>query len=518
MPVGRDESVDSLSRDADAGRAGDREPPKHADCRRDTEEAGGGSSSDGCTAYIPVSDELGAPEQDPQLTTGHLESLPRGSINWQVFMLALPMLGEQFGNFMVGFVDTYLAGQVSKEATAATGTGGYMGWFVSLAFSLVGTGAAALAARSFGARDLRTANRVLNQALVMALVLGAVVAVAIFASAGGFAMLLAATPEAHDLFITYIRIDSFGYALYSLMLVGGGVVRAAGDMRTPMLIMVIINIVNAAVSAALVFWADMGVAGIAIGTVVARSLGGVLMFAVLWRGVRGLQIRGELMRRDRHTIRRILNIGLPASADAALIWIGQMAFIAVVAHSAVGELATANYATHMIGMRMEAISFLPAVAWMTAAATLVGQYLGAGRPDDASRAGHRAALQGAALTTLVGAAFFIFADPIFQLMSTDEQVRRIGPPAFRIMAFIQPFLCLAIVYTGALRGAGDTKMMMYIQLLGGLVLRAPGAYLFGVVLGGGLIGCWFGMWLDNLTKCVCGWGRFVHGGWKKLKV
>ncbi|RMF80899.1 MAG: MATE family efflux transporter [Planctomycetota bacterium] len=492
------------TRDA-AGRADEQRPAPHDDAR-------------GEHAYIPVADELGAPEQEPPLTTGRLESLPRGSINRQVFILALPMLGEQFGNFLVGFVDTYLAGQVSKEATAATGTGGYMGWFVSLAFSLVGTGAAALAARSIGAGDLRTANRVLNQALVMALGLGAIVAATIYAAAGGFAALLSATPEAHALFVQYIRIDSFGYALYSLMLVGGGVVRAAGDTRTPMAIMLIVNLVNAAVSAALVFWYGMGVAGIAIGTVVARTLGGLLMFAVLWRGVRGLQIRTSLMRRDRQTIRRILNIGVPASADAALIWVGQMAFIAVVAHSAAGAAATVNYATHMIAMRMEAISFLPAVAWMTAAATLVGQYLGAGRPEDASRAGHRAALQGVLLTTAVGAAFYFFAEPIFQWMSTDEQVRRIGPPAFRIMAFIQPALGAAIIYTGALRGAGDTKMMMYIQLLGGLVLRAPGAYLFGVVLGGGLIGCWCGMWLDNLTKCVCGWSRFVHGGWKRLKV
>jgi putative MATE family efflux protein len=450
-----------------------------------------------------------------------LDSLPRGTLNRQVFVLALPMLGEQFVNFCVGLVDTFLAGQVGKEATAAVGTGGYLSWFVTLGFALVGTGAAALVARSFGAGDGRTANRAANQAFVLALALGVAMAGLVWGLAPLLAGFLTRTPAAAGMMITYVRIDAFGLALYSAVLVCGGVIRAAGDTRTPMAIMVIVNIINALVSATLVFgWLgpSLGVKGIAIGTVTARLLGGLLLTVVLLKGLRGLRLKWASMRPDWEIIRRMLHVGAPAGAEATLMWIAQIGFIKIVAHTATGEAATVNYAAHMIAVRMTAITYLPAAAWMTAAATLVGQYLGAKQPDRSARAAHVAAIQGGVLTTAVGVAFFLLADVIYAIMSQDALVREVGAQAFRVGAFIHPFLCMGIIYSGALRGAGDTRSTMMFSLIGGLVLRLPLAYVGGVVLGGGLIGAWVGMWADNFAKFVMGWARLLQGGWKRVKV
>ncbi|MFQ5807712.1 MAG: MATE family efflux transporter [Phycisphaerae bacterium] len=472
-------------------------------------------------AYVPVADEPAYPEPTPLGEEIYLESLPLGSLNRQVFILALPMLGEQLVNFCVGFVDTFLAGQVGKEATAAVGTGGYLSWFVTLGFALIGTGAAALVARAFGARDLKTARRATNQAFVLALALGAGMTGLVYFSAPLLADFLTQTAAAQAMMVTYVRIDAFGFVLYSTVLICGGVIRAAGDTRTPMIIMVIVNIINAVVSATLVFgWLGppLGVKGIAIGTVVARSLGGVLLLAVLLRGLRGLQLRLAALRPHWETIRRMLRVGLPAAGEASVMWIAQICFIKIIVHTATGETATANYAAHMIAVRMTAITYLPAAAWMTAAATLVGQYLGAGRPDRSARAAHVAAMQGAVLTTGVGVAFFVLADLIYQLMSLDPAVRAVGAPAFRVGAFIHPFLCTGIIYIGALRGAGDTRWTMIFSLIGGILLRIPLAYLGGIVLGGGLIGAWCGMWADNLAKFLLGLTRMLHGGWRKVKV
>lgn len=470
---------------------------------------------------IAVADGAGLLEEQAPLGERHLEALPRGSINRQVFILALPMLGEQFGNFMVTFVDTWLAGRVAKEATAAVGAGGYMGWFVSLALSLVGTGAAALVARCFGSGDQRTARRGLHQAIMLSAVLGVMVTIVGYFGAPLLTMLFGLTERADVMLVRYVRIDSFGYALFSMFLVGSGVIRAAGDTRTPMMIMIAVNAVNIIVSSALVFgWfgPPLGVSGIATGTVVARCLGGALMIAVLLRGVRGLRLERHLFTYDRAVMRRILKVGLPAAGDTGLLWIAHMAFITAVSYSGTGAYADANFAAHTIALRMEAITFLPAVAWMTAASTMVGQYLGASRPDDAARAGHRAALQTAGLTTIIGALFVIYAEPIFAFMSDDPLVRQVGAPAFRLMGFVQPFLGMAIVYVGALRGAGDTRTTLMFQIFGGILLRVPFAWLFGVYMHGGLLGCWIGMWMDNFAKFFCGWLRFLHGGWKKLKV
>lgn len=440
------------------------------------------------------------------------------SIGKQVFFLALPMLGEQVLNFLVAFFDTWIAQFLGKEATNAVGTGAYMGWFVGLIGMLVGTGSAALVSRSFGARDIRTADRAANQSLILALVFGATMALTVFAVAPLLAGLLTQTPTAADDVLRFLRIDCLGYTLYSVAVVCSGAIRAAGDTRTPLLIQGGVNIFNMVIVYSAVFLLDMGIEGIAASTAIARSLGGIVTFFVLSRGLRGMRITRAGLRPDFEIIRRILKVGVPAGLDAGIMWIAQMTFLLIVAHSAVGDAATVNSAAHMIAMRIEAISYLPAVAWMTAGATLVGQNLGAGAPARAARCGHVAALQAAALCTVIGGVFFFAAHPIYGLMSQDPEVRRVGGAAFGYMGLVQPILAMAIVYIGALRGAGDTRTTMLFALIGGLAIRVPGAYFGAIVLQWGLLGAWLGMWADNFVKFALGYSRFRRGRWKHTKV
>ncbi len=450
-----------------------------------------------------------------------LAALPPGSLSRQIWVLALPMLGEQVGNFMVSMVDTYLAGRISKEATAAVGTASYMGWFVGLGFTLVGTGVMALVSRSFGAGDRRTANRVLNQGVLMMLVIGSLVSGVTWTVAPPFARFLTQTDEARACFVTFLRIDALGYLAFAVLAVVSTALRASGDTRTPMAIMVIVNIVNAAVSATLVFgWLGpvLGVRGIAFGSVSARWVGGMLALLLVVRGIRSLRLRWRRLRPDWGIIARMLRIGVPGAADTGVMALAQFFFIKIVSATATGAAGTVNYAAHMIAMRLEAISYLPAFAWATASATLVGQYLGARRPDKAGRAAHVAALQGALLTSLIGLSFFLFSEPIYGVLTEDAEVQRVGAAAFRWLGFVQPIMCMAIIYIGSLRGAGDTRYTMVVAAIAGLALRVPGAYLGGIVLGGGLIGAWCGMWADNVAKCLLGLGRYLQGGWKRIKV
>lgn len=449
------------------------------------------------------------------------QRLPSGAISRQIRVLALPMLGEQFVVFLVGMVDVWLAGTVSKEATAAVGTGAYMNWFVSLAVMLVCTGAHAVISRAWGAGDRKTANRALEQGLLMAIGIGIIIGSVAWIFAPQVAAFLMRTDEARELLTQYLRIDALGYLAMSVLLLVSAVLRAAGDTRTPMAVMILINVINFFVSASLVFgWfgPPQGVAGIAYGTIVARWVGGLLIVAFVIIGWRGFRLRRGPFVIQWPMIWRISRIGLPGGGDAAFLAITHVLFVRIVTMTATGDESTANYAAHIIAVRMEAITFLPAVAFMTAAATLVGQYLGAGQPDNAGRAGHIAAAQGATLTSLVAVAFFVFAEQIYAAFSDDPQVVAVGAPAFRILAFVQPFLAVAIIYVGSLRGAGDTRYTMVASLIGGFFVRLPLAYVFGVVLEGGLLGAWIGMFADNIAKFCFGLGRHLQGGWKHLKV
>ncbi|MCG3128633.1 MAG: putative FMN/FAD exporter YeeO [Phycisphaerae bacterium] len=468
---------------------------------------------------MPVAGAAAIPDA-PHLDTGPA-GLPAGPISRQIRVLGLPILGEQVGAFLIGLTDVYLAGRVGQDATAAVGIAGYVGWFFTLTFSLVGVGATAIVSRAFGARRLGEADRALNQAFVTALVIGVILSGVAFVAAPFFARRLLQTPTAQAMCAGFLRIDSFGYALASLNLIGAAILRGAGDTRTPMRIMILVNVINAALSATLVFgWIGpaWGVNGIAIGTLTARCSGGVLMAAVMWRGTRGMRLRPALLAPDVSMQGRILRIGLPTAAESGVMWIAQVTFVWIVGHTAVGEAATTSLAAHMIAMRAEAVSYLPAFAWMTAAATLVGQYLGAGQPPHAARAAHTAAVQGAVMSAIVGVCFYTLAEQIYALMSDVPAVAATGAPAFRLLAFAQPFLAMGIIYAGSLRGAGDTRWPLAITALSSLCLRVPLAYLGGVVLKGGLIGAWCGMWADNFVRFALMLWRFSHGGWKHTRV
>lgn len=461
------------------------------------------------------------PPSPPAAEHASLAGLPRGPISRQLWLLALPMLSEQFVHFLVGMVDTWLAGRVSKEATAAVGTASYMGWFIGLTFMLFCSATGALVARFFGADDRPAANRTMNQGTLLILAFGLCGSAAAWLLAPTLADFLTQTAVARDLFVVYLRIDAYSYFGAALLWLIASVLRAAGDTRTPMAVMIVVNIVNTVVSAGLVygwFGVELGVQGIAWGTVIARWTGALLAALLMMVGWRDLRWRARLLWPEREMLGRILHVALPSVVEAVLMVAGQVFFVKIVTLTATGDAATVNYAAHVIAMRLEALTYLPATAWMTAAATLVGQYLGARRPDDAGRAAHRAALQTVALTSCVGLTFFIGADYIYAAMTTDPAVRAVGAHALRILGLMQPVLGAAIVYHGSLRGAGDTRYTMFVSLIGAILLRIPGAYFVGVYLHGGLLGAWCGMWADNGSKFALGLGRYLQGGWRRVRV
>ncbi len=445
-----------------------------------------------------------------------------GPIRHTILWLALPVLGEQLLNSFVAIVDTFLAGRISAEATSAVGLAAYVDWLASMLFALVGTGTTALVSRSMGGRDPASAHRFLNQSITLSVLSGLGVSALLFLLAPTFARLQNMSGITYDIAVEYLRIDSLALTFTSLTLVGGAGLRGAGDTRTPMKILGAVNIFNVIVSAALVFgWGPvpaLGVTGIVLGTVTARTIGGVLMLAVLLRGRSGLRVRRCDLGLRREPVARLLRIGVPAASDGAIMWTGHFIFLMFVARLAEGALGHAYYAAHIIGVRLEALTYLPSVAWAAAAATMIGQNLGAGDPVRARRAGHEAALQCGLLAAIVGFAFLVGSTWLFQLMHKDQAVRDVGIAPFRVVAMCQPLLAASIVYIGALRGAGDTRYPLLITVLGLALVRLPAAYLFGAVLGGGLWAVWLAMCGDFSLRAGLAALRFARGKWIALKV
>lgn len=452
----------------------------------------------------------------------HRADLLTGSIRPTVLSLALPVLGEQLFNAMVAWNDTFLAGRIDAVATAAVGFGAYLSWLVSLLFSLVGIGATAIVARNIGAKNPEDANRACNQAVVLSLVLGALATAAAYIFSPFLIGMLNLGPAASPVALSFIRIDALGYLAESLTFIGAACLRGAGDTRTPMKLIGTVNLVNAATSWLMTFglgaFPGLGTNGIACGTAIARNVGGVLTLLLLWRGRDALRLRAGLLRLEWVWASRILRIGLPASIDGALMWLGHFAFMSILTRSPFVYSGDVLFAAHIVGIRIESLSYLPAFAWSLAASTLMGQNLGAGQPDRALACAREARFQALLLLIGTGSLYFFCAEPLYRLLTHDPRVIEVGVPALRALGIVQPFAATLIVYLGALRGAGDTLVPMTFTIVGIGCLRVPVAYVGGILMRGGLLGVWLGMFVDLAARAALMTWRLEAGRWRKIRV
>ena len=452
----------------------------------------------------------------------------RRQVRRRVLALALPALGEQLLNFCVSLFDTYLAGRVTTGAhevgayTTTVGIASYISWLATLVFALVGTGTTALVARARGAGDFEQANRFANRSITLAGLLSLIVYAALTLLAPLYAGMQGMEGESQSIVVRFLRTDAIGQLFFGYCLIGSAALRGTGDMRTPMYVLAFVNILNVIVSSTLVFGlgpvSPWGIDGIVTGTVTARASGGLLMLAVLARGVRELKLRADYLFPHADDVRRILRIGIPAAIDGISMWCGQWTFLMIISRLGDGSQEKAFMAAHVIGMESEALTYLPATAWGYAAASLVGQSLGAGEGLRARRFGNEAARH-CIFVAIFGAMVYLFgAQYIYGLMTKETAVREIGIPALRFLSWYQIPLAVAIVYIYALRGAGDTRAVMWINILGIFAIRLPVAYLCGIVYPGGLIGAWSGMCLDVLFRMIAAIVYFRRGRWARTVV
>jgi MATE family multidrug resistance protein len=449
-------------------------------------------------------------------------SLAPDHLQRDLFRLALPVLAEQLLAFCVGFYDVYLAGMLGKTETSAIGLSAYVSWLAYLIFSLVGSGTAAIVARSWGAGQFDEARRIAARSLAVTVVFAIGVFLFLQGIASLFPLLLQMKGDQQRIAVEYLRIDAFGQFFAGWTLIGSAALRGAGDMRSPLLVLAVTNLVNVVVSSACVWgWGplpEMGVVGIVTGTVTAHICGALVMSAMLLSGVSRIQIRLVDFRFHTETIARIARIGGPAAIGGLASFAGHFSFLMVISRLSSEGFDGATFAAHIVGIRVESLSYLPVEAFGIAGATLVGQSLGAGLIPRARRVAHEALRQCVGYAALMMLVFFCFAPQIYAGMQSDPEVSQIGVPAFRLMALYQIPNAVAIVYLCALRGAGDTRFPMVCSLLGSLLVRVSIGYICGVLLNGGLVGAWIGMGADNVLRATLLAWRYQGGRWVQIKV
>jgi putative MATE family efflux protein len=470
---------------------------------------------------METTEELIAPKAGAGAAT-----LSRSDRRRQVLNLAMPAVGEQLLNTLVGMSDTFLVGHLSASASAKLGYGSAQAlasvglanqivWIFLVFLMAVGVGSTALIARARGAGDQALADRALHQSMILGMGFGLIIAMLGPLIAAPSLLMLGAGNDVLPLGTEFLIITTSGFVPASLLVLGTAALRGAGDTRTPLLIMLGVNALNIALSYLLINGylgaPTLGSAGAATGAAVARGLGGLAIVALLLRGRSGLRLPLSL-RPDFDILRRILRVGAPSGGEQLIFQAGLVVFITFVTN-----LGTAAYAAHTTVLTIESVAYLPGQGYATAASALVGRWIGAGDPQEAEATTYEALLQGCVLLTVLGAIMAIFPHQLVSLFVNDQAVIRAADATMRIAGLCQSIMAFNFIVSGALRGAGDTRWPLVTKLISTWCVRLP-VVLALVALGLGLPGIWIGMKSDYLAQGALAYWRFRGGRWKNMRV
>jgi len=428
--------------------------------------------------------------------------------------LALPIAGSNLLQRGVGIVDTLMVGRLGAAELAAVGLSQLLIFFLMALVYGLGIGCTVSVAYHTGAGDQDERARAIRASLLLGLAASAGLTLLGLFVSEPTARFLGASGPVLTLTVEYLVI-TWTFFIFQVMLhMVASIFYGVGDSRTPLAVIVFVNLIHVGIAFPLVFgWAGvprMGVPGAAFASVVSEAFGAVSLLVIAFR--RGwLSWRGRWG--DAVEVRRIVSIGSPAMGERLVTHGMQLVYAKLVI-----AFGVAAYAAHQVGLNIEALSFLPALGFAQAATTVVGQRLGAGDGPAARRSGIYAAWLAVATMSAFGITYILFPSEWVALFTADQEVLGYSRSLMWIMAFLQPPLAVALALKGALRGAGETKVVLYAAILGGWVVRLPLAYLFGIYLDLGLVAVWLTMWLDWWVRGAVVLLRFRRMRWTDARL
>jgi putative MATE family efflux protein len=435
------------------------------------------------------------------------------NIRRQVFALALPVVLSSLLQRSVGIVDIFLVGGLGASSISAVGIAQLM-VFVAMSLSWgINVGVTVQVAQLWGAGRKEDAAKASYQAMLLAVGAALIITIIGRTFGGQVALFLGANAEVQSILLDYTKI-LFSFILFSISInVLAGIMHGTGDARTPLYATLIVNILHVAVAYPLIYGhlglPKLGVKGAAIAIAISESMGAMFL---LVRSLRRKYIigRGTL---DMKYTAMTFKLGYPIFIDRLLQNAGSLVFAKVIL-----LYGTTVYAAHQVGLAIESFSFMPGYGIAVAAATMVGQNLGAGNPGNARLSAFEANRLAVALMAGMGLVFFFFPYALLQAFTNDPEVIKYGILYMKIVAFAQVPLAVTMVLAGSLRGAGDTGFIMFATVAGMWFIRLPVAALLAVIVKADIRYVWSVMVLDWIVRMSFLLWRYRKESWGKLEL
>ncbi len=442
-----------------------------------------------------------------------MQRIKKGEIS-SIFKIAWPAILQELLATVVTYVDTAMVGKLGAHFSAAVGLTGTVSWLVTSIPSALGIGVLSAIAQADGAKDEKTVKKAGQQAVFITLVIGALMTAICLAVSpyictwlNGDAEILADATE-------YFRITMLPLIFRVAVIVFSGALRGVKDMKTPMLINLLMNFVNVFLNFFLIYdeitilgltinCPGMGVRGAAVASAISFVAGG-LAISLRFLFNKRFELLKTGIKYEKEIMKRCLEIGLPITLQRAVICFGHIVFA-----SQTAKLGVIPFAAHSIALQAEQAFYIPGNGLQSAATTLAGNAVG---ERDEKKLRHTTLLICGitfSLMFIAGTILFIFAENLMGIFTNDAEVITLGASVLKIVAVSEPLYGVMIILEGVFNGIGDTKAPVLFAIITMWGIRITGTFIIVNLLHLGLQYVWLMMIADNIGRCALLLTRFI---------
>ena len=441
-----------------------------------------------------------------------MKNLTEGNEGKLIFQFALPMLLGNVFQQLYNVVDSIIIGKVlGKEALAAVGAN-FPLIFALISFVVgIAIGSTVVVAQYFGAKQMDKVKRAIDTLYIFMFV--AAVFLTIVGSWGSkYIFQLIGLPEdVLPLAIDYFKVYALGFIFFFGFQGTSSVLRGLGDSKTPLYFLIVATLVNIGLDLFFVMVLKWGVKGVAAATVIAQAGAFFSIVYYLDRYHSFLDFSPLKMRFDKEIFKKSLRIGLPSGFQQTFVSVGFLALYRIV-----NMFGTPTIAAYTIAMRIDMFAAMPAMNFSAAISTFVGQNIGANKFERIGRGLNATLMMTTVISVLVSLTALVFAEPLMYLFTNDAEVVDIGKHYIYIVSGFYIVFSVMFVFSGVLRGAGDTLFPMFITILALWIVRIPVSYFLSVKIG--VLGIWWGIPIAWVVGVSASFAYYKTGRWKKKAV
>jgi putative MATE family efflux protein len=448
---------------------------------------------------------------------GDTADFTTGSINRAIFLLAIPMIMEMVLEALFALVDIYFVNKVGSEAVSTVVlTEGSLTILYSVAWGL-SIGVTALVARRAGEKNFKEASNIAAQAILLGLILSILVSIIGFFFPKEILLLMGASIKVAEENYLFTQIMLTGNVVIMLLFINNAIFRGSGNASIAMWVLFVANAINIVLDPMLILgigpFPKLGVVGAAVATTTGRAIAVLVQFYFLFNGKLLVKVIAKQFKANISLMASILKTSAGGMFQFIIGSCSWMFLLRIISES--GEAAITGYGT---AIRICIFTILPAWGLANAAATLVGQNLGANQPDRAEKSVWRTAFITFCFFAVVAIVFFVFGETLMRFFTADKAAIIIGTECLHILAIGYVFFAYGMIISQAFNGAGDTRTPTYINLFVFWILQIPLAWILAKYLKMGPTGVYIAIGVSETVLAIISIMIFRKGKWKLVKV